>query len=54
MANIVKMAKGKRTVKVVDTAFEKVWKPRGWKLVDEKKTAVSPAPKPTGESATSS
>lgn len=32
----VTITKGKRTTKAVRTAAEKVWVPRGWKIVEEK------------------
>lgn len=56
-ADIVVMVKDGQEVKVVKTAFEKVWKDKGWKLKGEKVDAPKPAPKfetekKTNESAT--
>lgn len=54
---IIKMEKGGKQVNVVDTAFEKVWKNKGWTKVSSrpapaKKTtaASSPPPPPEDES----
>ena len=53
MPKMVTMVKGGKEVKVVESAFQKVWKDKGWSLKGVKKT---PAPKPPvqrEESATS-
>lgn len=54
--NIVTMTKKGKEVKVVESAFEAVWKKKGWVLKGEKAPAPKPAPKveekSTPESAT--
>lgn len=43
MPDIVKMVKDGKEVKVVKSAFEAVWKDKGWRLKGEK---TPPPPKP--------
>jgi len=45
-SNVVVMTKKGKELKVVESAFEAVWKKRGWVLKGEKDDAPKPAQKP--------
>lgn len=45
-SNVVVMTKKGKEVKVVESAFEKVWKSKGWKLKSEASTTPASKPAP--------
>lgn len=44
-SNIVVMTKKGKDLKVVQSAFDSVWKKKGWRLKDEKAPGLKPTPK---------